>query len=139
MQVFDVFDDYNPRTTPTQTGQNATQVMLVMKTLVQFTEQIYQHPFAPLHALPPCRFVFEKTPQRRTRKPYGFRSMRTRGQPDTQKDTSGAEVLPPVRRVISKRHRVVPAPHLQDVFTPGFRVQQARQDRPARGRNAELP
>jgi hypothetical protein len=76
MQVFDVFDEYNPRTTPTQNGQNATQVMLVMKTLVQFREQIYQHPFAPLHAMPPWSFVFEITPQRPTWKPYGFRSMR---------------------------------------------------------------
>jgi hypothetical protein len=86
---------------------NATLVMLVMKTLVQCFEQIYQHPFAPLHALPPWCFVFKTTPQRRSRKPHGFRSMRTRDQEGwaCKKDASGAEGFPTVRRAIFKRHR----------------------------------
>jgi hypothetical protein len=101
MQVFDVFDGYRPRVRSYENGLNATQVMLVMKTLVQFTEQIYQHPFAPLHALPPQHFVFETMPQRPTWKPYGLRSMRAPGRRWAQKDTSGAEGFPTVRRAIS--------------------------------------
>jgi hypothetical protein len=128
MQVFDVFDGYRLRIEVSEKQLNATLVMLVMKTLCQCTEQIYQHPFAPLHAVPPCAPIVAR-PQRPSRKPYGFRSMRTRAQRWAQKDTSGAE-FPSVRRIISKLHRVVPCRISKALSRLDFVVQ------PALGREA---
>jgi hypothetical protein len=48
MQVFYVFEGYRLRALFSEMQLYATfLVMLVMKTLCQCTEQIYQHPFAP--------------------------------------------------------------------------------------------
>jgi hypothetical protein len=61
MQVFDVFDGYRLHIEVSKKQLNATLVMLVMKTLCRCTEQIYQHPFAPLHAVPltsPLRYEY---------------------------------------------------------------------------------